>query len=112
MDLRKHIAIRLRAIRKARGLSQDDLAAMIDRSVDAISNIERAKNLPGLETLYILATKLDLPITDLVGLPPSKGKISAKRVAFLMELSEIGRQLSDDQLGIAVKQLRALLGDK
>jgi transcriptional regulator with XRE-family HTH domain len=112
MDLKKQIAIRVRTIRKVRGLSQDDLAALIDRSVDAISNIERAKNLPGLETLYILATKLDLPLTTLLGISPSRGKTSAKRVALLMELSEIGRQLSDDQLSIAVRQLRALLGDK
>jgi transcriptional regulator with XRE-family HTH domain len=112
MDLKKQIAIRVRTIRKVRGLSQDDLAALIDRSVDAISNIERAKNLPGLETLYILAMKLDLSLTDLLGISRSKGKTSAKRVALLTELSEIGRQLSDDQLGIAVRQLRALLGDK
>lgn len=112
MDLKKQIAIRLRAIRKARGLSQDDLAALIDRSVDAVSNIERARNLPGLETLYILSIKLDLPLSEFVGISVTKGKTSAKRLALLTELSELGRQLSDDRLAIAVRQVRALQGDK
>jgi transcriptional regulator with XRE-family HTH domain len=107
MDLKKQIAARIRTIRTARDLSQDDLAAMIGRSVDAISNIERGKNLPSLETLMALAEGLQLTLVDLVGNWPSKGKVSVKRVAWEAELTEIARQLSDQQLAIAVKQLRA-----
>ena len=110
MDLKKQIATRLRTIRAARDLSQDDLAAMIGRSVDAISNIERGKNLPSLETLLALAGELDLSLVDLVGNWPAKAKVSVKRIALEAELTEVARQLSDQQLQIAVKQLRALTG--
>ena len=110
MDLKKQIAARIRTIRTARDLSQDDLAAMIGRSVDAISNIERGKNLPSLETLIALAEGLELTLVDLVGNWPAKAKISSKRVASEAELIEITRQLSDQQLAIAVKQLHALKG--
>ena len=112
MDLKIQIATRLRTIREARGLSQDDLAAMIERSVDAISNVERGKNLPGLETLFAMAENLGLSLTDLVGDLPGKTRSSAKRVGLETELAEIGRQLSDSQLAIAVKQLRVLVADK
>ena len=110
MDLKKQIAARIRAIRTSRDLSQDDLAALIGRSVDAISNIERGKNLPSLETLMALAEGLELTLVDLVGNWPVKAKASGKRVAWEAELNEIARQLSDQQLAIAVKQLRALKG--
>ena len=112
MDLRKQIATRLRTIRVARGLSQDDLAAMIDRSVDAISNIERGKNLPELETLVAMAHTLGMSLADLVGDLPAKTRSSIKRVGLETELAEIGRQLTDGQLAIAVKQLRVLVADK
>lgn len=110
MDLKKQIAARIRTIRTARGLSQDDLAAMIGRSVDAISNIERGKNLPSLETLMALAEGLELTLVDLVGTLPAKAKVSAKRTASEAALTEIARQLSDQQLAIGIKQLQALIG--
>ena len=111
MDLKRQLAIRLRTIRKARGLSQDEVAALIERSVDAISNIERGKSLPSLETLCALAIKLDLPLADFIG-PLPRTKASAKRVALLTELSELARQLSDKELSIAVKQVAAFIDEK
>ena len=64
MDLKRRIAIRLKTSRKARQLTQEDLASLIGRSVDAVSNIERAKGLPSLDTLEAIATKLEIPIAE------------------------------------------------
>ncbi|RWE64693.1 helix-turn-helix transcriptional regulator [Mesorhizobium sp.] len=64
MDLKARIAVRLKAVRKSRELTQNELADRTGRSVDAISNIERAKSLPSLEMLRALAEALDLPIVE------------------------------------------------
>lgn len=41
------VAIRMRAARKVAGLSQQELADRVGRRISNISNVERAKNLPG-----------------------------------------------------------------
>jgi transcriptional regulator with XRE-family HTH domain len=64
MDLKRRIAVKLRTIRKDRKLTQEGLAALIGRSVDAVSNIERGKGLPSLGTLEAIAAKLQFPLAN------------------------------------------------
>jgi transcriptional regulator with XRE-family HTH domain len=108
MDLKRRIAIRLKTTRKARQLTQEDLAGLIGRSVDAVSNIERAKGLPSLDTLEAIAAKLEIPIAEFFENPRGRTKLTARRFEALARLSELGRRLSDRSLEIAVKQLEAL----
>jgi transcriptional regulator with XRE-family HTH domain len=108
MDLKRRIAIKLRVSRKARQLTQEALADLIGRSVDAISNIERAKGLPSLDTLEAIAAKLDIPIAEFLDNPRGRTKLTARRFEALARLSELGRALPDRSLEIAVKQLEAL----
>jgi transcriptional regulator with XRE-family HTH domain len=108
MDLKRRVAIRIRTSRKARQLTQEDLAGLIGRSVDAVSNIERAKGLPSLDTLEAIAAKLEIPIAEFFENPRGRTKLTARRFEALARLSELGRGLSDRSLEIAVKQLEAL----
>jgi transcriptional regulator with XRE-family HTH domain len=108
MDLKRRIAIKIKSSRKARQLTQEDLAGLIGRSVDAVSNIERAKGLQGLDTLEAIAATLEIPIAEFFENPRGRTKLTARRFEVLARLSELGRGLSDRSLEIAVKQLEAL----
>lgn len=55
---------RLKALRKARGLTQLQLADLMQKSVETISNFERGKTIPSLLTLDRLAERLHVPMKD------------------------------------------------
>lgn len=59
--MKKHVGGRIRAARKDAGLTQDQLAGMIDKSVETISNLERGHTAPSLETLGLVAKALEQP---------------------------------------------------
>lgn len=108
MDLKRRIAIKIKTARKARELTQEDLADLIGRSVDAVSNIERAKGLPSLDTLEAIAARLEIPVAEFFDIPRGRSKLTTRRFAAMARLSELGRGLSDRSLEIAIKQLEAL----
>jgi len=56
----------LRELRLARGLTQQQLAALIDSNHPFISNIERGLTLPGLAMLLRLSGALRCDVSDLV----------------------------------------------
>jgi transcriptional regulator with XRE-family HTH domain len=95
MDIKRRVALRIRTIRKARGLTQEDLAGMIDRSVDTISAIERGVNLPTYETLEKLAEGLGLPLAQLF---EQDAEDTPRRLRAMARLQDAARALPDDQL--------------
>lgn len=59
--MKKYVGGRIRAARRDAGLTQDQLAGMIDKSVETISNLERGHTAPSLDTLGRLARALNQP---------------------------------------------------
>ena len=106
MDTKKRIGIQIRALRRAKGLTQDELAAMIDRSTEALSNLERGVSLPGIDTLERLSGSLDVAVKDFFNHHSSK--ISMRRAELLARLMATAAQLSDKQLALAVTQIEAI----
>jgi transcriptional regulator with XRE-family HTH domain len=72
----------LRELRLARGLTQQQLAAMIDSNHPFISNMERGLTLPGLAMLVRLADALECNVSELVEVldrVSRRSRASAKR---------------------------------
>jgi transcriptional regulator with XRE-family HTH domain len=61
-SLRERFGQRLKAIRLARGLSQEQFAELLGISVDFLSLIERGINAPSFENLDAFSTQLNMPV--------------------------------------------------
>lgn len=106
--LKLYIASQVRTQRKAAGLSQAELADRIDRTSEAISNIERAKSLPALDTLIAIATALEVPLRAFFPGDEEGETRGLARVRVEAEAIAVLRGLSDGRAKIALAQMRAL----
>ncbi|HKT73237.1 MAG TPA: helix-turn-helix transcriptional regulator [Steroidobacteraceae bacterium] len=107
MKLQDRVALRIRTIRKRRGLTQDELAEKIDRTGDAVSQLERGKSLPSFETLERLAVALDVPIRDFFDV--SRSVESSQRTKLNTALLDIAGRLSEKDLQMAVNLLTVIV---
>lgn len=109
MDEKRKFGRHIKALRKARGLSQERLAELIDRSTDAVSNIERGLSLPSYETLIRLSGCLSVPLNELHSLILSKTPHQAdERQELELALSQIVQTMHTRVLRIAVEQMQVL----
>jgi transcriptional regulator with XRE-family HTH domain len=106
METKKRIGIQIRELRKAKGLTQDELAGMIDRSTEALSNLERGVSLPGIDTLERLSDKLGVQLKDFFA--HQQLKVTARRAELVARLMATATALSDKQLSLAVAQIEAI----
>ena len=58
---------RLKEIRKAKGLTQDQLAELLNTSQRMIAHYERQNNRPRIDKIKAIAEALNVPIEELVG---------------------------------------------
>ena len=96
----------LKEIRRQKGLTQEELAHRAGRSVDAVSQWERAINWPTLKTLVQLSDALDTPLWAFFDLPDTSR--SDQRLRMDIEARLILDALSDSDLAVALEQLQAL----
>lgn len=106
-DLKSIVGARVRAARKSAGLTQARLAEAVDRTVEAVSNIERGRSLPPLDLLELIARETDCPLASLVDVP-ADDSATPERASLEMRLSAAGRALPLEQLRIALVQIEAL----
>ncbi|TPR39897.1 XRE family transcriptional regulator [Apilactobacillus micheneri] len=64
----------LKKIRKQNGLTQEELAERIYSSYQSVSNWERDKSSPNIETLIIIAKEFNISIDDLLALDKSNSQ--------------------------------------
>jgi len=102
---KRQIGLRVRAYRLERRLTQEQLATMIDRSVETISNLERGVSLPNEATLHRLATKFEISLDDLLA---ERKAPSTKRPIEYFQAAEVLKQLDDKKVKLAYKILKTI----
>lgn len=105
MDIKNRVALRIKITRKNRQLSQAELAERIDRTADAVSQLERGVSLPSFETLERLAKALDVPIRDFFDFEEGLNAVRTRLMASLMDYI---RALNEQDLEAVVQMARFL----
>jgi transcriptional regulator with XRE-family HTH domain len=106
--LKTYLAGQLRSFRKEAGLTQEELGARIERTGEAISNIERGRSLPNIDTLVALSETLDKPLREFFPAGKVEDNVSPNRLKLEAEAATLLRGLNDQQLRIATRQIEAL----
>jgi transcriptional regulator with XRE-family HTH domain len=108
VDKKKLIGQRVRAARVERGLTQERLAELLDRSVDTVSNLERGVSLPAHATLERLCQALDLRLDELLGPLPPGQVTDEKSAALLYRIYELAKRLDRADLQLAYGILKII----
>jgi transcriptional regulator with XRE-family HTH domain len=93
-------AATVRAGRKAKGWTQEKLAAEAEVSPESISNIERAKFGPTFEVVAALVASLGLNAGEIFGHDKRLKKLTVQRLNDEASLAVIIRDLDDDRVGL------------
>lgn len=88
--------MRLKAVRKSCGLTQDQLADKAECSTVALSKFESGVNRPSFENLISLAIALNVPIDSLLGLSLTVEETSPLKAAAKARLDRVVSELSVD----------------
>lgn len=104
--MKRGLGIRIRGFRQARHLTQEQVAEAIERTPEAISNIERGQSLPSLDTLERLSKVLSVPLTEFFEEPGAN--ITRQRLEQETRLRALVQSLSDEDLEITLGQAEIL----
>jgi transcriptional regulator with XRE-family HTH domain len=70
MDMRRLVGRNLERIRRAKGLTQEDLSAVSGFSQQYLSGLERGRRNPTIVTIYEIAQALGVSHLDLLAFDP------------------------------------------
>ncbi len=108
MDLKQYIGMKVRAARQKRGLTQEQLAESVDKTVETISNIERGHSLTGLDTLERISRSLEVPIRDFFeGLEEGRS-VQRSRLVLEQRLLKLIQGLTEAELKTARELMEVL----
>jgi len=106
-NVKRIVGQRIRAARKAAGLTQETLGEQVGRTKETISKVERGKSMPAVKDLLRLTGQLDTTLASLfVGVEMEHE--NRKRIAQEERAMAVLRRLDDKRLEIAIRQIEAL----
>lgn len=101
-ELNRTIGLRVKRARETAGLTQERLAELIDRSKEAVSNIERGVSLPGLDTIQTICDVTKVPMTSIVEESSEDGSTADLRATLNALFSQL--DLSNKRLVVALTE--------
>ena len=98
------LGARIKEMRKARGLTQERLAEMVDIEQKHVSRIELGKNYPTIDRLEKLAEALNVPLTGFFDFLHLEN--DGERA---MNIEEMLKELDKDSRKMAYKMIKAII---
>lgn len=95
-----NIAANIKALRSARGLTQDALAQQLHVTRQAVSNWENGKTQPDIETIMKLAQALNVPAEELIY--GKKDAASHPRQVTLLPRDDVGEKLKSVSTAVQI----------
>jgi transcriptional regulator with XRE-family HTH domain len=109
VELKQAFGARVRHHRRAKGMTQEELAERLDLSMETIGKIERGVAAPSFETAERIAEALNLPPLALFGI----GKETmprGERGRLLGRINATLSRMNDEQLARAARIMEAFAG--
>lgn len=104
----KNFGKKIKKLRKSKGLSQEQLAEHINKTVDTISSIERGLSSPRIETALDLSQVLDVPVHELFHVNELANTDRVK-ADLLDEINALLKQQPSDLINTVLEQAKQLI---
>jgi transcriptional regulator with XRE-family HTH domain len=98
------LGARIREIRKAHGLTQEQLAEMVDIEQKHVSRIELGKNYPTIDRLEKMATALNVPLISFFDFLHLENNDERN-----LNIEAMIRELDEDSRKMAYKMIKAII---
>jgi len=103
MDEKKMVGLRIKELRKSKGLSQEKLAEKVETSPNYLSRIERGTENPTLDMLIKLSNALDVEMWEIFDFGHIKSHKELKGY-----FQSLAKTTDEPTLRLALKVIRAL----
>lgn len=108
IDVKQHVGIKVKAARQKLGLTQEQLAEAIEKTVETISNIERGHSLTSIETLQLISHRLKVPLAEFFeGLENARPN-HRRRVELEQKMRLLVESLPDQDAELALNLIEVL----
>lgn len=110
-NLKQKIGLRVKAARMQKGMTQPQLAEVINKAFETVSNIERGKTAPNFQTLLDISVALGVPMRDFFdGVENSEPE--NKRQELVIQSQVLAGQMNEQTLALWQKLGEVLLEEQ
>jgi len=108
-QIKQQFGLKIQTLRRQRSMTQEQLSAKIDRSIDTISNIERGFSSTRIETAGSLAKALGVTLPELFDFGPGVADKGRAHRRLLEDLTRILQPYDDDTIRTITKMIESAL---